>query len=120
MEVKNATAADIRDALRATNISYAGNLRFNRKPEQYRGGVRFTLAVRDSRGEGSRKSHRGRRMACACWHAHGELFDHLLSINPDAIIQSAGRTITAEGGNWHDWEIGSIVDPMMASDACDC
>lgn len=130
MIVKNCSIEDLNEALRDTNTSYRGNLRWNREPEKYRGGVRFTLRVKDSNGEGARRSNTGNRLISACWHAHGDFFDNLLNINPAAIVVTTHCVIEADGtdrngdteikGNWRDYSIGSPAYPMLASEACEC
>lgn len=119
--VRNATTDDLRKALDAINTKYDGNVIFNREPEQVtKNSVRFTLRVKDSKGPGARRSHEGRPMTSACWHVHGDFFDALLNINPEAVIKTGRTTITNEGGNWEDFNIGSMMKPMYYSEACDC
>lgn len=77
--------------------------------------VRFTLKAKT--GEpGSKRSWTGRRLPKASWHAHGYFFEALFEVAPDAVISSWGMTITAAGGNWQDYNIGSIMNPMYASE----
>jgi hypothetical protein len=63
-------------------------------------------------------------MISACWHVHGDFFDALFKIQPNAVVQvSAGgetRNITIDGGNWQDMNIGSEVYPLMMSTLCGC
>lgn len=100
---------------------YQDNIEFNREPEAISSNCfRFTLKVKDSAGKGARRGYTGRRMISACWHAHGDFFDALFSLCPQARIISAGQEITADHGNWIDKNIGSIIDPLMYSDACNC
>jgi len=56
----------------------------------------------------------------ACWDTHGNYFKKLIEINPDVVIVSMGQKIDQHGGNWIDRNIGSIIQPMMYSDACEC
>jgi hypothetical protein len=119
--ITNATKAQLDSALDYINGRYFnGNIKLKNWKEQGRR-LRFTLTVHDSRGPGSRISHTGRRIAAACWHAHGHLFDALFVINPRIWIQ-ATRTRAARitGGNWQDRNIGSVAQPMLYSEACDC
>jgi hypothetical protein len=126
--VSNVTRDDIVRALEAINAStYAGNIKFKRGPESLnQKGTRhaFTLTVQDSRGEGSRISASAfspeRRVAAACWHAHGHFYDALLELAPNAIVRTAGSVISADGGNWQDWQAGSMAYPRMMSELCDC
>ena len=123
MYAKNATLENLREALDETNKRFQGNLRFKRLDTSSRG-VIFTLTVKDSRGPGSRVSvgwgNAGRRISAACWHAHGWFFEELFKIAPEAIIDAAGRKVTAAEGNWVDWNIGPPIAPAYYSNACDC
>jgi len=126
MYAKNCSAEDLRKALYEVNKKYARNVCFNQFPE-LRGSNRliFTIKVRDSRKPGHRRGFphngkKGKRLAHACWHVHGDFFDALFEINPDAVITSGKRKITASQGNWIDQNIGSMVQPYMFSEACDC
>lgn len=115
----NATLDTLQQALAETNKKYCGNLAFNRL-EQDGGRVNFTLRVNSSKGPGARRGFTGRRMAKACWHAHGDFFATVLRLDPAARIASNGSVITAQGGNWQDKNIGSMMQPLMFSEACDC
>ena len=126
MKVKNATIGDLESALRVVNKKYNGNIRFKRLEPNGRG-VNFTLTVNSSREPGHRRGfHRydgkdPRRIAAACWHVHGDFFDSLFEIAPNAIVRSGrDKVITNRGGNWQDWNIGSQMYPLYFSEACDC
>jgi hypothetical protein len=83
--------------------------------------VRFTVTVEDSRGRFGRVSPDGRRIKAACWHAHGMLFERMLELAPDCrILTGPSGSVTSEGGNWQDWNQGSIAAPAMASTLCHC
>ena len=103
-------------ALRRANAVYSANLEFASFSVSARGIVSCTLRVKDSRGAGARVGLSGRRMVSACWHAHGTFFDELPL--QTEIITSRGRTQPL--AVWHDWNIGSIMYPLMYSDACLC
>jgi hypothetical protein len=126
MIVKNVTDNDMESALHACNVQLGtDNVIFNRY-EHVGKRIRFTLTVKDSKGKGARRgfqvnkdgSHR--RLAKACWHAHGEFFEALLDFVPEAVIQAGTKTIDKNGGNWQDWNIGSQFEPYFYSEACDC
>ena len=137
MIARNCTKENLIEALRLINETedfdrfggpdgnFKGNICFKRFDAQGRGFI-FTLTVKDSRGLGARRSHKGRRIAAACWHAHGRFFEALFRVAPDARVFSsfyrrAGNGwITREHGNWIDGEIGSAYQPMNMSEACDC
>lgn len=108
---------DFRDAI------YQGNIAFKNIAPISSKRIRFTLKVLSSKGPGaSRNPISSRRSAAACWHAHGDFFAALLSINPAAIITSlhGKHIIDINGGNWQDYNCGSLYQPYNASDACEC
>lgn len=124
MQARNVTRGQMFNALQAINKKYGGNVEFNRFD-----GARvfnFTLKVKDSRGKGAklgfsrRLDGRRRRTSNACWHVHGDFFDALLEINPAAVIVTAFARIDANGGNWQDKQVGSMVEPVMYSQMCEC
>jgi hypothetical protein len=128
MKAKNCTKDDLRNALDILNVKYEGNIKF--KSMEMRGRqIQFTLTVCDSRGKGSRKSIQGRRISAACWHAHGDFFDILIDLNPEAEIKTGmdnlnNGIINRWGGNWFDKNIGSVAFPaafpFYFSESCDC
>ena len=115
----NATSHELQQALELTNRNFNDNVKFKRI-EQTGSRVTFTLTVKSSKDKGGRLSHTGRRIAAACWHVHGEFFDNLLAIQPEAWIKTGQKKIDANGGNWEDWNIGSNYQPMYYSQACEC
>lgn len=126
MKAQNVTRQNLIDAMAIINRTYGNNITWKRDPEPAnRAGTSydFTITVKDSSGPGARRSDTGRKIAAACWHAHGDLFDAILKIAPDAIIKTngmGGNTISAAGGNWEDRNIGSLYRPLYASEACEC
>ena len=129
MKVKNTTTTTMRDALKLVNKCYDGNIVF-KTLESVGRQLSFTLTVNDSGGKGARHSTypnaKGnyRRIAAACWHVHGYFFEALLELNPNAVIRSSGPdgpiVIDVDGGNWQDRNIGSMMQPMLYSEACYC
>ena len=105
----NATISELRRALENTNDAHGYKLTFNRLEQKGRS-VHFTIKS-DSGIPGARTSASGRNLACASWHAHGYLFDELFEINPEAIVWSRGRKITATEGNWEDSRIAGPFYP---------
>jgi len=120
MEFRNCTVEELEAALAKVNEKYNGNVKWKRFPE--RSGRRFkaTLTVESSKGAGARRGRSGQRVAAACWHVHGDFFDALFDIQPEAAVKSAGNLITRQSGNWQDSNIGSMMQPLMYSRACDC
>ena len=131
MIAKNCTKEDLQAALVAVNSDHrcTGNIRFKTMETKGRR-ISFTLTVVSSTiGTGKAKvtapgvsmSPDGkRRIAAACWHVHGDFFDALFRICPDSEVSSLGKVITKNGGNWQDWNKGSIMYPKMASSCCLC
>jgi len=125
MYAKNCTMQDLEKALLVINEKYERNVCF-RRMEMRGKRVLFTLKVKDSRKKGHRRGYylyngQDRRyIPCACWHVHGDFFDALFQINPDAVILSGKQRIDKYRGNWEDRNIGSQMYPYMFSEACDC
>ena len=125
MIVKNVTDKDMQTALNLTNDLYDCNIKFNRY-EPIGNRINFTLTVVSSKNKGSRygfqlnKNGSHRKLAKACWHVHGDFFDSLFSINPEAEVVSMGKKINTNSGNWEDRNIGSQYQPYFYSEACDC
>lgn len=122
MKAKHVTIADLETAMADVNRQYNGNLEFDRLEANGKS-VNFTLRVKSSSGPGHRLGFHGRKMAKACWHAHGDFFDALFAVKPDAIVISRGgpgAVVTKASGNWQDCNIGSQVQPLLLSQACEC
>ena len=125
MKAYKVTTDQMETALQKVNQKYDGNVIWKRF-EQNGSGVHFTLTVNKSTNPGGRlgfhltsKGNR-RHIAAACWHVHGDFFDALFDIAPDAYVRSMGRKITKDQGNWQDRNIGSQMNPFYYSEACDC
>lgn len=136
MKAKHCTQNDLDLALEAVNNKYDGNIRFNPNSD---GPTRFTLRAKL---KADRETNKGcslsvyylmsqypnaimgtqtkRHTGAACWHVHGDFFDALLKINPEAVIYSRGNRIDRYGGNWEDFQCGSQMYSVYASDRCDC
>lgn len=119
MIFRKVTPEEMERALTAVNAKYDGNIIFNRFDIENRA-VCATLRVRDSKKAGARRSWSGRRLVSACWHVHGYFFEELFKVNPLAIVSSYGKKITIDGGNWIDWNAGSMAQPVLMSKLCDC
>ena len=123
MLIRNVTDEDLENALRATNEVFGGNIAFFFKEHAgrtRRGGDKYNvrLAVNNSRGPGAAIAHSGRRTRSACWHAHGTFFN---SLPPEAEILSAREVgIHRPGDDWLDYNVGSMMEPLYASEACEC
>lgn len=126
MLAKNCTSEQLEQALEQINQKYDSNVIFKRIPERVGRKIRFTLTVLHSKGKGGRLGQQvnsngnHKHIAAACWHVHGDFFDALFSVAPDAVILSNGKPITRACGNWEDRNIGSMMYPFYYSEACDC
>ena len=79
-----------------------------------------------------RVSHTGRKIAAVCWHGHLEFFRQLFTLAPGARVQTAFTRDFPRGERWYtaenlermyqatDRNIGSMYQPMYASEACEC
>jgi len=138
MKAKNCTIGDLQAALDIINRKYQDNVEF-KSLEQKGKQIQFTLRVKSSQGPGHRlgfpvKNYRTgkitqKRMAFACWHVHGDFFDALFKVNPQAAVFSgmsslanpgSQQWITINGVNWQDKNIGSQMQPLYFSEACEC
>jgi hypothetical protein len=122
MKARGCTQADMEKALKNVNKKYKGNIIFKTFFPVGKQ-IQFTLTVKSSYDPGARRGFQGQRVAAACWHAHGDYFDALFKVNEKAEVYSgdvAGGCININGGNWQDRQIGSIVNPLYYSEACDC
>ena len=119
----------IESAIWETRSVFGGNVEFrsiestrtvpvpDHKPNRFRA----TLTVRDSAGIGaSWNPVRNRRISAACWHVHGTFFAILIRIDPAARIRTFAGTIDSNGGNWRDFDRGSLFEPWRASEGCKC
>ena len=121
MRYSKCSMDDLVNALQKINQKYDDNIIFNRFDREG-----FTLRVNDSKGPGHRlgfpdhDTGKQRRIVSACWHVHGDFFDALFSLVPNAVIHATGNRIDQHQGNWIDRNIGSMINPMYYSEACEC
>ncbi len=127
MIVRNVTFDEMDEALREVNKKYDNNIRWNKFDlEGRKRNIHITLRVKDSKKAGhslglaSHSTGNTRRLTSACWHVHGDFFDCLFAINSNATIMSRGNKITEAHGNWTDFNCGSVMNPLSASEKCDC
>lgn len=128
MQVSHVTSRQLAIALRATNRKHGYRLVWNRSPEALNSAqTRFACTIRSSasRIKGARLSgshplpgRERRNLSAASWHAHGHFYETLFTIAPDAVIRigRSGTVITKDGGNWQDWNAGSMMYPAMMSE----
>jgi hypothetical protein len=120
MIARKCTLDNLNTALAIINKKYAGNIRLYEPTQKGKTSVSFRLKVNNPKGAGAAKSAKGKSTGSGCWHAHGDFFEALISINPDVTISTRESKITKDGGNWQDWNIGSQADYMDASEGCLC
>jgi len=124
MIVKNVNKEQMQQALNKLNAKYDGNIAFYDGLQPVGRRLKFRLTAKSYDKAGWRKSFSGRKMKFACWHVHGDFFDILLDLFPNAVIRSQDKKIykfcpdTEIVGNWQDWNVGSMIQPMMFSEAC--
>lgn len=126
MIVANVTLAELESARARVSKQYGDNIIWNRAPEALnkRGDRwRLTIRCRSSKGLGHGVSRsalpfggRPRRLPTACWHVHGNFFDALPAC---ATILARGHAMRPQD-SWKDYNVGSIVNPIFASESCDC
>lgn len=139
---------DLYKALEIVNQKFKGNV-FISEINHERKGVKFRLKVKSNKGPGHSLGHMSRsknhkynhfvnkireansvsiepeyiikqsRLSFACWHVHGEFFDAVFEVNPNAVIYSMGKKITKEYGNWEDTCINSFQG-IFKSSMCEC
>jgi hypothetical protein len=122
MKVKNITCNQLDTCIAIVNKTHNYNLIYNRKPKQIGNYLHFTIRSVRSGIPGARTSASGRNLVSASWHAHGYLFDTILTQHPEAIIKTriGCRDIRIHNGqiigNWHDWNVGSPFNSTRISE----
>jgi len=118
--IKDVSYEELKVALDKANEKFQDNIKFKKIAPANRAWTRWTvtLGVIDSHKAGGRRSSSGRRIAAACWHAHGEFLD---ALPPYARYRSVhtGEWLSP-GQEWVDYNLGSQYMPFYASEACDC
>lgn len=122
MKIYNTTKENINLALQEVNKKFEDNIILNRFEER---GIKkksyiVTLKCKSSKKAGHRIGFYGRRFPSACWHVHGCFFEELFKLEENTEIVTAEKRITIMGGNWEDKNIGSVMQPLYYSEACDC
>lgn len=121
MIIKGATRDQIEAAVDRTSRTYSGNIRIKSiaaTGHTRAGAPKFsvTITCKTSKGPGARRSPEGRKVAAACWHAHGVFID---SLPASAQVESMGVK-THPGAPWRDWNAGSMRAPKKMSQCCEC
>jgi len=133
MQFKNVSQIEMQKALDVVNRKYGDNVQFGRLDNKGKTIIATLRVISAKKGAKGRKLNQSwliygngiKSNGSACWHVHGDFFEALLNINPKAIILSMlskifinenGMTV----GNWQDRNIGSMINPIMYSGACEC
>jgi hypothetical protein len=125
MNIFRATHKEICDALDIVNKRYDNNIIFRRFESKGKMFIVLLKAVSVQKAGHRLGFHYNcdgtrRKLALACWHVHGDFFDALFNINPNIYVRVSTHKITVNEGNWYDRNVGSVVDPMKFSEACEC
>ena len=123
MKIRTEKEGLISEALKKVNAEFNNNIKLKKYDvKKGRKGYLYTvtLTVQDSRGAGSRIGPTGRRVSAACWHAHGRFIDSIFELDPSAIVWTMGIKCDTNSWYWRDKNIGSIINPLYYSNACDC
>lgn len=120
MIISNVTKDDIQLAINSVQKTYSDNAiiteldALNAKRTRWH----VQLGVLNSNGKGARRGFSGRRIKKACWHIHGHFFAYLLARG--AVIRCGALVMRCPADNWQDRNIGSVVNPLLFSAACNC
>ena len=145
MKFIGVTREQLETAMAEVNVKYNGNITFERCDFDHtrrdgREEWNVTLKTRDSKAYGSARSVRlsgwepnnqrgGRRIPKACWHAHGNFFDALGRLAPEAeMIGLSGHASSPDGKRrclirehgWADPYVHNAFSGQYASEMCDC
>jgi len=116
MKANNVSIEQLNQALANVNASNGYQLVWNRQPEPHGRWLHFTIRSRVSKVHGASVSHSGRNTPAASWEAHGHFFDAVAQVAPDSIIKTARATYEPGNRTWRDFSIGSMFQPMQASE----
>ena len=126
MIIRKTNSEELNKALKQVNKKYDNNIVWNHFEQTGETTFTVTLKCISSKKAGHRlgynfkKNGERRNLISACWHVHGDFFDKLLNINESITIKARGKTINCNGGNWEDSNIGSMMNPLYYSEACNC
>ena len=133
MKIYNVSKQIIEIAMREVNKKYNNNIIFNPlhelRPLNKKGtAFSFTIRCLSSKNKGHRTCRRydfsgevhERKHISACWHVHGDLFDTIFDLSPNAKIYTGGFCYRSKSDNWQDKNIGSMMFPVYFSESCEC
>jgi hypothetical protein len=109
----------LKQALDYVNDIFKGNIKmeFEKDKGNY---FKVRLKVKNSKSPGSRHGHTGRRLINACWHVHGYFIEKIFELDNQAVVYSLGKRYMVDNWEWEDKNIGSIIEPLYFSEACNC
>lgn len=136
MIIKNVSELDLKRAIAIVNEKYEDNIEIfiESRGKNLKVNLRVKNANKKNGSIAGRKLNQSQFMGytkgakangSACWHVHGDFFDTLLDINPKAIIETSLSAIYKNEygltvGNWEDKNIGSLMNPVLYSECCEC
>lgn len=117
----NASIEQLNEALNEVNKRFDNNITFKTLGAVNSKRNKFTLTVVDSHKPGHRRGfYNNRLVKAACWHVHGYFFEYLFNSCDKVIIWAGKKKMESNEDNWQDWNIGSVMQPLYYSEACDC
>ena len=125
MQFRRCTIDDIQAAIAKVNADKGYDLEFA-YTSGGGGNFRGRLLPTTSHDKGARRTHSGRRLRAACWHAHRDVLHELFTQVPNAKVITAMATYIGMDG-FNDWfamtgavNSGSLAEPRRYDDLCDC
>lgn len=121
---KEAILPTLQTTLAVINGRYGYNVELNRSGSA--NPRRFTLRVKSSKGPGARRSWKGRRLPCACWHVHRDFLQAFFELEPEAVVSTSLAVYRGRDGSQRDFpqtagkNAGSLMEPVRIADLCEC
>lgn len=110
----NATLNDVKKAIETINQKHGYKIILKDYSQISKNRLRFTIRSERSKIHGASISASGRNSVAASWYAHGYLFQEL--IDAGYWIKTARQKIESHLDNWQDYNVGSLFNPIYASD----
>lgn len=121
---KEAILPTLQTTLAVINGRYGYNVELNRSGSA--NPRRFTLRVKSSKGPGARRSWKGRRLPCACWHVHRDFLKAFFELEPEATVSTSLAVYRGHDGFLRDFpqtaktNIGGVMRNGYIIDLCEC
>lgn len=113
--ITNATEQQLVKAIYNVNYKHGYHLWINKISQLSKNRITFTIRAITG-NPGARYTATGRRSNYASWHAHGYLYDELFETDSNIYVIANGKKITKFGGNWQDYNVGSVMYPIDFSE----